>query len=596
MTDAATPATPATPVRPRRSHRRRWIVGAIVVVVVAWGAVLALQALQAYRDARRGLAALELVRSNLSPSNLVSSAPERSLTTAASSFRAAHAAISSPLFVPAEYLPVLGRQLRSVQDLSQSAAVVSETGSSFLRSARQVLDAPHGSGSERLADLRRLAALASAAYHRLAGLDTGPSDALVAPLAAKRAEFVDQLDQAKSHLLHAAQVSATVARILQGPATYLVLAANNAEMRAGSGAFLDVGTATTSDGSVHLSAMEPSGNLGLPPGAVHVTGGLERNWGWLEPGTDWRNLGVTPQFPVTAALAAKMWLAKTGQHVDGVLALDVAGLQQLLSVTGPVAGPGGTVIDAGNAVTYLLHDEYAGLTDNATQDASREDGLGALATEVLHALEGQSLGLKALATAMAQVTAGRHLLVWSASPAAETAWKDSGVAGSLAADNIDAAVINRGGNKLDQYLSVGVSLRARPAPGPAAATEVTMTVHLHNATPPGQSQFIAGPYPGLAATYGEYVGILAVNLPGYASKLGIVGNPPLTAEGGEGPTWLLAEEVTVPDGASTDVVIHFQLPGRRGVMTVLPSARIPPEQWTGFGQTFSDQAPTTLTW
>jgi len=300
MTDAAAPASPARPRRSHRSHRRRWMIGAIVVVVVAWGAVLALQALQAlqaYRDTKRGLAALELVRSNLDPSNLVSSAPERSLTTAASSFRAAHAAISSPLFVPAEYLPVLGRQLRSVQDLSQSAAVVSETGSSFLRSAHQVLDAPHGAGSERLADLRRLATLSSAAYHRLAGLDTGPSGALVAPLATKRAEFVDQLDQAKSHLLRAAQVSATVARILQGPDTYLVLAANNAEMRVGSGAFLDVGTATTSDGSIHLSAMEPSGNLGLSLGAVYVTGDLERNWGWLEPGTDWRNLGVTPPVP-----------------------------------------------------------------------------------------------------------------------------------------------------------------------------------------------------------------------------------------------------------------------------------------------------------
>ena len=65
-------------------------------------------------------------------------------------------------------------------------------------------------------------------------------------------------------------MSAVVATILQGPQTYLVLAANNAEMRAGSGAFLDVGVATTSDGSVDLERLRalgrphPSGRSGQP--------------------------------------------------------------------------------------------------------------------------------------------------------------------------------------------------------------------------------------------------------------------------------------------------------------------------------------------
>ena len=31
-------------------------------------------------------------------------------------------------------------------------------------------------------------------------------------------------------------------------------------------------------------------------------------------------------------------------------------------------------------------------------------------------------------------------------------------------------------------------------------------------------------------------------------------------------------------------------------MTVVPSARVPAEQWTANGQTFDDTAPTTITW
>ena len=46
--------------------------------------------------------------------------------------------------------------------------------------------------------------------------------------------------------------------------------------------------------------------------------------------------GLTPQFNVTAPLAARMWTALTGQQVNGVMALDVVGVKQLLVATGPV--------------------------------------------------------------------------------------------------------------------------------------------------------------------------------------------------------------------------------------------------------------------
>ena len=99
-------------------------------------------------------------------------------------------------------------------------------------------------------------------------IDTGPDQALVAPLARKHDQFVQQLDDARTRLAKAAGVSAVTATILQGPQTYLVLAGNNAEMRAGSGAYLEVGTAATSDGSVHLGRPRPSrASLALAPGS-----------------------------------------------------------------------------------------------------------------------------------------------------------------------------------------------------------------------------------------------------------------------------------------------------------------------------------------
>jgi hypothetical protein len=567
-------------------------VGSVAVVVVAWGAFVAVGVWSAYRHDQRGLADLTAVRSNLDPASLTASSTEQSLRHATGEFRSAHDGLSGPLMAPATWLPVLGRQLRSARSLSAAAEQVATVGTGFLVDVHGVLDQPHGAGPERVQSLRHLSALSLAAAHRLDAIDTGPGQALVGPLARKHDEFVTQLDDARTRLAKAAGVSAVVATILEGPQNYLVLAANNAEMRAGSGSFLEIGTATTSDGTVHLGEFGPSGDQGLAPGQVPVTGDLERNWGWLEPGVDWRNLGLTPQFPVTAELASRMWAARTGQQVNGVLAVDIAALRQILTATGPVEA-GGMTIDSDNVEQYLLHDQYAGLTDNSTGDAARSDALGAIADAVLRQLQGQSTDLRTLASAVAGAVAGRHLMVWSADPVAQAAWVASGANGALASSSLDVNVISRGGNKLDQYLHVSVRMATRSA---GSDTEVTLTTRLDNTTPDGQSQFIGGPFPGLPLVYGDYDGLVADNLPGAARNISMSGAGEVAVLGAEGLTWVVAAPVLVHQGGSATVVVHFRMPGRHGSVSVVPSARIPAEQWSYRATTFTDERPITLSW
>jgi hypothetical protein len=582
---------PDAPAR-RPRHRLRWVLAGLVVVLVVWGGFLASRSWSAYQSDKRGLAALEQVKGNLTPGTVTSAQTVQTLRVAQGDFRQASDDLSSPLFGPVTVLPVIGRQLRSVRAITSGAVVVSGTGATFVDQVQAVLDQPRGAGPQRVASLRQLGRLSGTAATALDRIDTGPSNALVGPLASKRSEFVSQLDTVRTRLASAAAVSSAVADILQGPQTYLVLASNNAEMRAGSGAFLEVGTATTADGSLHLGTLTPSGQLTLPEGEVTATGDLQRNWGWLKPGVDWRNLGVTPEFDVTAPLAARMWQANTGQSVNGVLALDVEGLRQLLVATGPVT-VGTTTVTADTIEQYLLHDQYEGLADDATDDAGRTEQLGALSAAVIDALQGQSIDLKTLATSVATATAGRHLLVWSAAPTAEAAWRTSGVAGMLTTTSLDADLLNRGGNKLDPYLSVGVTVTTAPS---GADTAVTMAVHLANHTPSGQSQFIAGPYPGLGSAYGEYVGVLAANLPAAATRRTTSGGGAAVADGAEGPTWLSAVPVTLAAGTATTVSFHFVLPGHHAALTVVPSARIPGEQWTFGSQHFTDTSPRGLSW
>jgi hypothetical protein len=562
------------------------------VIVAIWALVLGLRVVSAYHHDRSGLDALEQIKANLTPDDLTSSTTVHQLDQARTQFASAQSDLSSPLFAPVTVIPVIGRQFRAVRALSTAAGTVSQVGSTFVTQVHGLLDAPHGAGPQRVASLDQLGAYSLSAERQLAAVDTGPSQALVAPLAAKRNQFVSQLNEARSRLTKAAGVSAAVATILQGPQNYLVLAANNAEMRAGSGAFLDAGVATTSDGSVSLSDLGPSGDRTLPAGEVNPTGDFQSNWGWLLPGVDLRNLGLTPQFDVTAPLAARMWTALTGQPVDGVLAIDVAGVRQLLVATGPVVVNGQT-ISADNVEQYLLHDQYADLTDAAAGADERQDALGSLTSVVLRQLQGQSTDLRALGTAVSGAVAGRHLMMWSSNPVAQAAWEVSGVSGSLTSASVDVSLINRGGNKLDQYMPVNVAVTTAPS-GPD--TTVTMTTQLTNTTPPGQSQFIAGPFPGVPVTYGGYFGLVAVNLPGAASHITMTGAGPVAVKGGEGPTWVLAAPVTIPDGARSTVVVRFQMPGHHGSMTVVPSTRIPAEVWTANGRTFDDAVPATISW
>ena len=565
---------------------------AAVVVLAAWLVFLGVRSVSAYRQDKQGLALLEQVKSHLSPGDLTSSGSERLLDQAQADFSGAHADLSSPLFAPVTIVPVVGRQLRSVRALSTAAGTVSAVGSAFLGRVHTVINQPHSAGPERVASLHTLAAVSASSAAQLRHLDTGPSQGLVSPLAKKYDQFVSQLDSAQLRLTRAAAVSAAAASILSGPQNYLVLASNNAEMRAGSGAFLDVGVATTSDGTVHMGTFGPSGNFSLAPGQVAVTGDLQRNWGWLHPSLDFRNLGLTPQFDVNAPLAAEMWTARTGQAVDGVIALDVVGLRQLMVATGPVQ-VGATTVSADTVEQYLLHDQYNGVTYLAGSSPDRVDALGSLARAVLSQLQGQSTDLKSLASSVSSAVAGRHLMLWSANPAQQAAWAVSGVSGSLTPRSVGVSLLNVGGNKLDQYLGVHVDVTTRRS---GSATAVTMTTRLTNSTPPGQSQYIAGPFPGDPAPYGSYIGVVADNLPAAAGHITMTGAGPLAVNGAEGPTWVVGAPVTLDPGATTTVVTRFVMPGAHGSMTLVPSARLPAEQWSASGRSFDDSAPVTVTW
>lgn len=586
--------------RPRRHSRRFRIAVRIAIgIIIAWLAGAAVVTVIGLEEASHAMQDLDQAKSELSASQVITAAPEAELRKAHQEFADASGLLDSPILSPAAILPVIGRQVTSVRDLAHAATQVSGIGIQAVGTLRTVINAPHKSGPARIAALDNLASLATRTDGQLSSINPGPSGRLLPPLAKRYDQFVDQVNQIRGRLQHASQVASSLGQILKGPSTYLLLVANNAEMRAGSGMFLNAGTLTFNEGHVKLGTLYDTGSIPVPKGAVPVSGDLAARWGWLDPGQDWRNLGLTPNFNQIGPVAVSMWQAVEHQQVQGVISIDIEALQQLLEVTGPVTLSDGSTVSSSDVVQLLLHDEYENLTySSPLVQQERESRLGSLAKATLEALQDRSLDLKTLSTAMSSATSGRHIELWSSEPKAEDAWVAGGVAGVLTSNSMMAAVVSRSGTKLDQYLSVSASLSITSSKGSRASSKGALTVTLSNRTPPGQSPYIAGPYPHLGTVYGEYTGFLAVNIPADASSdffaTGATGPP--VAWGAEGPVWLLAVPIDIKAGRSQTVVVHFTVPGDSGTITVEPSARIPAENWSFRGRSFTDAIPTSVSW
>lgn len=578
-------------------RRHRWRV-VVVPLLGAWlAAVVALCAL-AVRDLQRGADTLRTARAELDLGELASGSVADDLGDARTSFASARRRVTNPLLLPLRPLPVVGRHLRSVTALSRAAASVTETAERAVRSSSAVVRTPPADGEERLETLEVLRAVVREARTDLEPVSLGPDRALVGPLARRRAAFAEDLAQARGALERADAALSTALDLLRGPRRYLLLVGSNAEMRAGSGAFLSVGVLETQGGSLRIARTVAAGDITLKPGQglpyPTQAADLEGRWGWLEPNREWRNLGVSPRFPASAALAAEMWKASSGETagVDGVLALDVEAVRAIVAATGPVK-VGDRTFEAREVVPYLLHDQYveAGSQLGGRQ-AERRELLGALAGAAVDAIQSGNVAIAELADGLAGAVRGRHLMAWSATPSQQAGWAAAGAAGDVPTDALLLGIVNRGANKLDPFLGVEATLTVDDERDTA-----TVVVDLHNrAAASGEPAYVAGPNPSTGTAAGEYKGIVTLTVPGFASRITIDGVSPTAVAGRDGATNVVGGEVRVPSGGRAKVTVRFALPAGARSMTVQPSARVPPATWTFRGTDFTDVEARTLRW
>jgi hypothetical protein len=219
-----------------------------------------------------------------------------------------------------------------------------------------------------------------------------------------------------------------------GAKTYLLVLQDNTELRNTGGLMACVGSVEIQNGALQ--------NLKLyyAPSNTYANGTLSAavNIGGPESFTEFYNstyvrfwdMNVQYDFATFAPLYASAWQQLTGQHSDGVIGLDLTGLQELLKATGPV-----TV--ANETITWRNVIDRVHFADVAAKGVKGEPALngflGQLANKIITAAQtAKPVGKLLLLSTLHTLAQQQHLLVYA--PAGDYLYVVDANSGSAKAD------------------------------------------------------------------------------------------------------------------------------------------------------------------
>lgn len=261
-----------------------------------------------------------------------------------------------------------------------------------------------------------------------------------------------------------------------------------------------------------MTVVDPQSVENLPtigPVSYPVPPGMQQIFGGFAPTQIWQSVNATAGFPWSGGDMQAMYAQAAGQHVNGVLALDVPAVASLLTLSGPVSVPGiSGPITASNVSDILLHELYNGFPAGSDQN-QRHDLLSTVARAVVNRLSSEKVDLATLANTLSHDVAGRHLQVWDEVPSYQATLVKFGASGAIDSGDksrtFHAAVESSTATKLDYYLSVSVAQQIYLKADNAAEVDTSVTAVNH--APAGAAPSLQlGPDKINSFQVGQYVG------------------------------------------------------------------------------------------
>lgn len=390
--------------------------------------------------------------------------------------------------------PWLGRQLAVADDLAAIGAAGARAGAHAARLLGVTGDV---TGDDRLAQLLTLArphldgALSSLVEVADRAERLSP-DGLAGPLAEAVVDVQQELEPLALVLSRSEALLELERYLFSGQHRFLVLAQNSAQLRA-TGGF---------PGTYGLVGIGPDGFTlehfadiySLPDTTAKLP--LPDGWRMSAARLTMRSANWWQDFPTSADTVLRIWrgLDPAQPAVDGVIAIDLPAIRDLLEVFGPIRVPESDVaLTADNVVVqlgYIVEVEHSGQTSD-----QRKDAVVSLAKAVMKRLTRLSDDeflptMKALAAS----ANGRHVQGFLSDPAAQASLVAAGWSGAVdpPAGTTDLVAVNntviarpaKGNLGVDKTLGYSVRLAADGA----AATTLRLGYSKDHANPLGWHQ------------------------------------------------------------------------------------------------------------
>ena len=405
----------------------------------------------------------------------------------------AAAGTRDPSWRAAEYIPVLGSNLRAVRLVTESiddivenvAAPAVGAVSSFDLGAKDPVTG--GFDLTPIDTIKEVIAGAPAVFaDAQQRLDSINTENTISQVGSVVDQLTGVLGTANSALAEAEPYLNVISGVLgqDGPRNYLLAFQNNAESMPLGGSAASYTMISVDNGAIAIAA-QGAGSQDLQEGVkldIDVDqSALDLYGDYL---ISYANTSTSrPDFPTAARIMQAFWARDKGTNVDGVISVDPLALAQILKATGPVTLASGDVLSSDNAVSLLVNEVYYRF-DSYNEPEKIDAFFQEAAASILNRVMTGDFDMKLMFSALqGQVDAG-SIMMWSANPEEQILLDGTRVQGTLPATNDEATVIgayyrDTSASKIDYYLETSTQTTTDMCTAPDAPS-FTTSVTLHS--------------------------------------------------------------------------------------------------------------------
>lgn len=515
------------------------VVGLVILAIVAFGGTTGFFL---YKDAKNLQAQAGTLMSEVSSmkdylKNGEGEQLNATASTVADQIASMRDTVNGPAWTIASFIPVYGDDIKLVRGVMDQAHILAQD--AMLPACAQLEDFKLSNLlSDGAVDLPMLKELIATIQdvEPVVSSSIDAIDALPEPHIGKIQELMSKVTEPmaslKTVLSNINEIAPVLPQMLGdgGSRTYLLMAQQNAELRATGGLPGSIGPLIVENGKITVGEFVAGSTIFSTEANMHGDVTAEENALF----SDRMAIRITdtnfnPDFPRVAHFAKGLYEAGTGQKVDGVIAIDPVFLQYLLALAGGV-DVAGINVNGDNAAALMLHDAYNMLSVEQTDQFF--SGVAGLTFKQIMGNLGE-VGFSNLFKTLGRGIAEHRFLAWMENPEEEELMTLMGCSGALKDDPAEPELgvyfADETWSKISWYFSSNthVDEGVKNSDGTTSyRVTTTMTNNLTLAEAANQVDYITGYHPNKKNRAGMFMHVYLV-----APAGGSISN--ISTEGGD---------------------------------------------------------------